>query len=403
MRALRLGGRLGLCLLFFFCFALSRSAAKSLEEFPNLRSLELETPVTGKLAREMELRELESEKPVAFTAWRQKNYQTLENQDLSRSVQGEVVLLARAASPLFPQESLPPLEGEGDCLLSEPAAQELFGSAAPLGSKVEWNGQKLTVRSILQTNSLLLLVRAPDEEELDHVTLQVSEGGEPWRILAEFQARHGLSGLWSNPGSWAATARLCSLLPAVALVLSAIFAFLKTAFALSEYPFVFLVGLSAAGVLWFLLLWATGFSLQLPLELLPAKWSDFDFWGRLAAEKREELLRFLVSEKTCFDLAVLLPALEACGLGAAATALFPFFLRKASPKNGRDLGLGCATLMVLAFLASLWGSAGLARDRALWLCPAISLAAAFFAEHFSRWAKSFSKGLKNAQLFHGPL
>lgn len=395
MRALERGGRLGLCLLFFFCFALSRSAAKSLEKFPSLGSLELEAPVTRKTAEEMERREGEEERPAAFAAWAQKRAQTIENPGLSRSVQGEVILFAGDPSPLFSAGALPPLEGEEGCFLSETAAQELFGSSTPLGSMVEWNGQRLTVRGILPEGSPLLAARASDGEELGYVALRVPEGGEAQRVFGEFQARHGLSGLWSKPGDWAAAAELCSLLPAFALLFPAVFAFLKTAFAFSESPLVFLTGLLAAGALWFLLLWTTGFSFRPPLELLPAKWSDFGFWGDLFRQKREELLRFLASEKTCFHLTFLLPALKACGLGAVATVLLPFSLRRAAPKNGTALGWVCALLFGLAFLVSLWGNPGLARDRALWLCPAGSLAAAFFAERFSRWAQGLWQGLKN--------
>lgn len=374
------------CVAFLLCFALGRSSAKSLEGLPDLRILDMDRALTGGEAQELLDREAEEEEPAAVTLWGQLAGETAENPDLSRQARVEVLLLRGSSGRVATSSA--PLTGDDaeGCLLSESAAQALFGSGEPVGGQVSWAGRTLTVRGIAAGEEPLLLARAGDRDPyLDHLTLQPPPGNGTARFLEAFRQRRQLAGRWNTPGLWAGLARAGSLLPAWVMLLSVVFPLIRGAFAAGRYPARFLACLLAAGGVWFFLLWAVEFSLQIPTELLPGKWSDFDFWGRLYQDARRDLRAFLAAEKTEVHLAVLLPALRACGLGAAAALLFPAALGRARPR-GRELWLGCAGMACFCFFASVRLDPALAGDRALWACPAGYLGAAAGARWLIAWA-----------------
>lgn len=364
-----------LCGLFFLCFALARSAALELEarDFDNLHTLTLGWGLTGQDGADMLGREQSQERPSAFVLWGQQEGALAENRGLNRTevctqitLWGNSQLLLESTAPLAKDDWT-------GCLLGRETAMALFGDPAPVGSVVTLSGREMTVRGIVETDRPLVAVMAGAQDGgLDRVTLRTPEGDHP-RLAAEgFAARNGLSGSWSRPGGWVWLARAVSLLPAAVLLLSVMIRCISMAFSPRAGRVRFWCGIALAGALWFVLLWLTEFRFQLPEEMIPNKWSDFDFWGRLFQEKQEELVRGLSAGKTAPELAVILPALRAAGFGLLAAAAAPLLPR---PASCAGLWIYCAAGALMAFVASLWLDPALAHDRALWL----ALPAAFFA------------------------
>lgn len=370
--------RAGLCGLFFLCFALARSAALELEarDIGGLQTLTLGWGLTGQDGADMLEREQSQERPSAFVLWGQQEGALAENRGLNRTaictqitLWGSSQLLLGSTAPLAEDD-------QAGCLLDRGTAMALFGDPAPVGSVLTLSGREMTVRGVVETDQPLVAVLArAGDGGLDRVTLRTPEGDHP-RLAAEgFAARNGLSGSWSRPDGWVWLARAMSLLPVAVLLLSVIIRCISAAFSPRAGRVRFWCGIALAGALWFILLWLTEFRFQLPEEMIPNKWSDFDFWGRLFQEKREELVRGLSAGRTAPELAVVLPALRAAGFGLLAAAAAPFMPRPARPAG---LWVCCAAGALMAFAAALWLDPALAHDRALWL----ALPAAFGA----RWA-----------------
>ncbi len=367
------------CGLFFLCFALSRAAALELEdrELKGLRALALDWALTGQTGADMQEQERLRERPVSFVLWGQQDGALAENRELNRNagcglitLRGNSKLLLDSAAPLGDDD----LDG---CLLDTDTAMELFGVPEPVGSKVTINGRLMTVRGCFQAGRPLAAVWAgTGEGGLDRLTLRTPEGEHPRLAAQDFAARNGLSGTWSQPGDLAALARGISLLPAALLLLGALARSISAAFAQPVGRVRFWLYAALAGGLWFSLLWLTEFSFQLPEEMIPNRWSDFDFWGRLFAEKREELVQAMSAAKTVPELELILPLLRAAAFGLTAALLAPLLPR---PSGARDLWLWCAAGAVMAFAASLLISPALAHDRALWL----TLPAAFLGRALS--------------------
>lgn len=386
------------CALFFLCFSLSLQNARSLQKLPELCTLSFgASSLSGQEAADMAQREREEEMACDFVLWGEKSGQTAENPELGRSAEVKSVLLYGSSSLLFPSTA-PLAAGDTEgCLVDSSTAWQLFGSTAPIGSKLEFGGRKLTVRGILDTDRPLLLAEAAGKErELNYVTLRVPKGVPAGKAREEFAARHGLSGNWDASGTPAALAGTVSLAPAFLLLLSVLFFLVKTGFSCSEFPVPFGVCLLAAGAVWFLLLWLTEFSFSIPEEYLPGKWSDFDFWGELWTQKKSELLTFLITEKTEFALIRLLPALRACGFGLCALLLFFISLRRLYPVSGKGLWLWCAFSLLLAFGSSLFLGRDAAGSRLLWLCLPAYFSCRFLASRLAEWAAAIRKDYEAA-------
>lgn len=383
-RGLILRALLGaLCLV---CFGWGRGLALEAAKLPDCRVMS-GIALTGRQSQEMAEAEAQQEVPLAFTVWGQLDDQGVSEPLLDRYAQVDVLLLGGGSELVFRADT--PLQAndlEG-CLIDPGTAQTLFGNSRPVGSTVSWEGRELSVRGVLRSDRPLLAVQALDGDMgMDHLSLQVPEGVSPGLASAGFGGRHALYGSWTDTGAWSGLAGFASLLPAAVMLGYVFLKIVKTAFAAAEYPVVFLVCLLAAGAVWMAGMLTMEVSFQIPAELLPAKWSDFEFWGRLWDEKKEDLLTMLAAPKTQAELMRIVPALLACGAGAAGAVLAVMVVAKVRPKSGMGLWLCCAGSLMLAFALSLLMRGELARDRALWLVPTLYFGSRWAADKLAEWS-----------------
>ncbi len=351
--------------LFLLCLAFSLYHSKNLEWASNLYTQSVQ--ITVKTAMEMRDREMEETRPAAFTAWKEEKEQSLSNPDLGRSTNAAAINVLGSPALLFP--TAPPLEPEDrqGCVIDRNTAQILFGSAAPVGSVVQYENRRLTVRGVVDNpHPVIIMLSETQETELQYLTLRLPEGVPSWEALTEFSNRHGLPGNWNSTdfGKW--LSGLFSLLAPLLIFLSMFFSILKLAFSSSEFPILFFICLLGAAAIWFTMLWATEFSFQIPEELLPNKWSDFDFWGEMYGQKKSDFLTLISGEKTEPELCFLLPALRSVAFGIVAALFFPFFSRL-KIETWRCLWLWCVFSVLLSFAIVLLLGRVLAGNRLIWL------------------------------------
>ncbi len=359
--------RLAFCALFFLCLVLARSAAVSLENqsLSGLCTLTLDGERTGQDGADMRAAEQEKERPAAFVLWGQQTGVFVGNQDLNRSAICSLITLWGDSSLLYTANVPLAEEDREGCLIDEATAMTLFGSAAPIGSMVTISGDQRTVRGILDASRPLVVVRAGLQEDgMNRVTLRVPEGSPLRQAAEDFALQNGLFGQWSQPGAWAGLAKVVSPLPVVVVLFGVIVNLLKTGYSAQSGRIQFWINILLAGGAWFLLLWLVQFRFQFPEEMIPNRWSDFNFWGRLFTEKKEELLQSLAAEKTVVEVMIFLKVMQAGFFGILALLMIPLLPRPATPAG---LWLSCAAGALLAFGAVVFLDSGLAHDRAVWL------------------------------------
>lgn len=385
----------GVCCLFVLCLALARAAALELEGLglEGIRVLRLHYPASALDAKRIMEDERLEEHPVSFALWGQRESAYIMNTGLGRSAFCDVVELCGSSGLVFASGAPLPEDEPDCCLLDRATALELFGSASP-GSAVSVAGAEYRVCGILESSRPVIVVPGSQQAQLSCLTLRAPEGDPPKMAAEAFAQRHGLLGELSEPGLPALLGRGASMLPAVFLLLGVIGRSTGAAMSPRAGRLGFWLGLGLAGAVWFLLLWVTDFSFWVPQEMIPNKWSDFDFWGQLLEEKRVELIDAVSRGQTAPELAVLLPVLRAGAWGLLGAALTPLLPR---PKTWAQAWVWCAAGGALAFMAAVYLEGGLSRDKALWLTLPVGMLgrwAAFSLGKHGRYIKKYSAARK---------
>lgn len=371
----------GACCLFVLCLALARLPALELDEMDldRLRVLHLYSPLSGLDGARIQEEEQMEEHPVPFALWGQQSGIMALNPALGRSAACDVVTLWGNSQLVFPSPLSLPVQETASCLIDCSTAMSLFGSSRPVGSTVSVGGKDYTLRGIVESSQPVVLIPASSlDKSLTHLSLQVPEGDSPKWAAESFAQRHGLLGEFKEPALPARLGKGLSMLPAAVLLLCAIGQSARAALSYPTGRIRFWVGLALAGALWFLLLWLTDFHFQLPEDMIPNKWSDFDFWGQLLEEKQAELRSSLSRGQTAPELAVLLPVLGAGFWGLLGAVLTPLLPR---PKTALEAWIWCAIEAGLICMAAVHLDGGLSRDALLWLALPVGT--------LGRWAAFF--------------
>ncbi len=252
----------------------------------------------GVLAGDVRRRKRELPKEAAaleFIAWKEQEKAWLWNPQTGKSSQAELLYLCGSSRLLYP--GAPVLDGEDrkGCLLGKKAAWELFGSEIAGGLTLYLNETAYQVRGVLSEDSRRIVVEAGDEVMLDQITARIPAGQTRQMAEQTLQASYGISG---TPLEFDL---LCVLAGAGTAILWACLGIAALLF-LRRYET--RIGIRRGWKRWVLtsglvLLWG-GFAVSqmaVPVEYLPSKWSDFDFFATLWQEKKEALCYLLRAEK----------------------------------------------------------------------------------------------------------
>ncbi len=248
----------------------------------------------------------EQEEIPGFCIWGQKEQVLLKNEELSRSIQRDVIIFCGAPELLFEECRVPGWEDRRGCLVDEETAWELFGSKEAEGQEITYEGNTYIIRKVISGKSGIAAFPAaereqdagkevpaeeerfplmqPEEKNLNRVTIKKPES----QSVSELQT--GWSG-WSGMRIQILDLELlrglggfCVLLFPVTLC--SIFLFCLCSQYRREKGWK-----ARAGMLGFVLgfiltaLFLSGTWVQIPDDYIPAKWSDFEFWSRLLEQK----------------------------------------------------------------------------------------------------------------------
>lgn len=209
--------------------------------------------------------------------------------------------------------------GEEDregCVIDRETSLNLFGSPNAVGGHITLGEKEYVVRRVADWKIPVMLIRPEDREiRYDRVFLRLNAGETRKKISGEFLMSSGLSGILTDDGWLFGTAALFLwLFPG-----AAVFFLVRTAvkegrdFSGDRAGYWLWNGAAALalGVFFFFLYQNT----EIPMEWLPDKWSDFDFWPRKIKEEKEMLYWYFMLQKTVPQTERFLSAVRAAGGG----------------------------------------------------------------------------------------
>lgn len=336
-------------ILFYF----SASAWGSLKSGNDSIMLYLEQPVTMKEADALmkqieEAKETEQPEEIsmpAFCIWGQKEDILLTNENLSKSTQADAVVLCGNPELVFNDCRMPVRDDREGCIIDEETAWDLFGSSEVIGKTVTYNNKQYFVRQVIkgeekifafQTDNILEKNTgeqkqeeiqgqenpdSKDESRLNRVTLQKPEGYSVREIKNVWDNRTGITGTVMDIELLYGISGFCVLLVPITLCVIFLIVLLqqnkKQPERLAGKAVTVASALIIIGMILFLLVkWV-----EIPLDYIPTKWSDFSFWTSLWKEKIEAVKLLWEMPKTDLDYVWVSSFCQSAGGGILAEVI----------------------------------------------------------------------------------
>lgn len=325
LKYLVIAGLLGLGGIFFY---LSAASWGSMILEKDQVSFSLEQPISGNEAvsviersqEQEELKEEDNERITDFCIWGQKERAILTNENLSRSILANVILMCGNPELLFQDCRVPGRDDLLGCLIDEESAWQLFGSSNVVDKEITYNGKKYTIRKVIpgaERIAAFQVSRQPrnkneggnenslesleaDECQLDRLAVSPPKGWTAQALQEAWMNQYGFAVELLDMELLRGLAGGCVLLfPITVCILFGVYLYHQyrkqetmTGKAVSAVLAVIL-----AGMAWFFLKnWV-----QIPDDYIPTKWSQFSFWTTLWEQKLEKGKLLLKMPKSVLD------------------------------------------------------------------------------------------------------
>ena len=293
----------------------------------------------------------ESEKELAVVGWAEESLQSATNLDLGKSASELNVLAIKGSSNLLVKGSnlfADDLEG---CLIDNDTSYKLFGSSNCIGREIVYNDRTLVVRGILKGSKSNMIIQIPDDsmKALDGLTID----GTDFTLnkIEDFKMRFGISELAINGNVYYMLAKFISMIfPIIALVLILI-KVISSLFKSRNKPV--LVGIYIIMALTFIFFKVTNIKISIPLDMIPNKWSDFDFWSKMGKEYKEKIEYVLYMKKYGVDIYNIENLLKSALYSIFTIILFVINLRVIKINDIKQLIINNGVLVVSSFVAVL--------------------------------------------------
>ena len=261
---------------------------------------------------------MERSVPLEYVNWTQEEGIQSASPELGTTEECRALLLYGRSDLLFPGCTVLDAESTDSCLLSSALSEKLFGGKDTIGLTVSVQERKLEVRDIIESEEPFIAYEAGEQDvcSFDRGTVRYAPGEYSKTVEAAGQ----LFGEWKLADTrilvW--TARIaCFVMPCI-LCLSLLLMIRKYAKGANmsvreKMLWEGLMYLFLAGVFFFLLR-----KMQIPEDMIPTKWSDFDFWAEYGEKLKDSCQVLIQTEKKIPDLLLVGEYVRALGWGAAA-------------------------------------------------------------------------------------
>jgi len=239
---------------------------------------------------------------LVFAGWVEEGMQTITNPDLNRNAENLKILFIKGRSSLLMNSSMLFEDDMEGCLIDEDTSYKLFGSIHGIGKNIEYKGRNLVVRGIHKETKANVVVQPLDKDIiiLDGITIDAKDIN--LNEIDEFKIQSGFKEFAIGGGGYYVIARFLSLLfPIIALILI-ITRVIVQAIKIREKPVLLVIYMIIILAIIFIFFKVTNINIKIPLDLIPNKWSDFDFWARLWKEYIDKFEYVFYMKKSGVDI-----------------------------------------------------------------------------------------------------
>lgn len=244
----------------------------------------------------------ENKSDISVVGWTEKSLQSAINVDLNRNANDLKVLAIRGNSSLLFDGALLFQDDKDGCLIDTETSYKLFGSKHSIGKEITYGERKLIVRGIHDgtKSNIIVQLLEDDNEVLDGLTINGTD--MTLNKVEEFKTTFGIQEMAVSGGIYHSFAKVFSMvLPIIALVLILI-KVITYFFKAKRKQVLKIIYISMAIITVAIFFKITKLNLSIPLDIIPNKWSDFDFWSKMWKENVDKLQYVLYMKKYGIDI-----------------------------------------------------------------------------------------------------
>lgn len=267
--------------------------------YKNLRGIQDTVTIIGNSASEEKMnesmykniseQEAEKEIPTDFAMWQENDGSVVRAVNSGRSTESTVLKIRGKTSVVFGGFAPLTEEDSEGCCLDEQIALELFGSTDVYGSQLEYEEKTYTVRGVLKDYNGLIVIRPRAGEPTGRITIKTSEDTASSSQSREFMAQYGITGKVLNHVMLKESIQIFPVLLPLCIGIWLLFSIRRTVkrdiqgrgerYLCYGMLFLSLIVLAATLIKF----------IQIPRDMIPTRWSDFQFWSNWFDNFREQI------------------------------------------------------------------------------------------------------------------
>lgn len=295
----------------------------------------------------------ESKKELSFVGWREESLQSVTNPDLNRTANDLDILLINGSSNLLVKGSMLFKDDKEGCLIDEETSFKLFGSSNCLGRTIVYNEKSLIVRGILKGTKANMMLQLPEDSNLALKGLTIDGTGLTINKIEEFKSQFGIQEMAINGGIYYIIAKTIAIIfPILALILiliRIIISIIKS----RKKPILVVIYLFMIITSIFIVFKITNIKISIPLDMIPNKWSDFDFWSKMWKQYSEKIQYVMYMKKSGIDIYNIENLLKSVLFSIFTIILFVINLNVIKIKDIKELIINNAISIICTFIAVL--------------------------------------------------
>ena len=295
----------------------------------------------------------ESKKELSFVGWREESLQSVTNPDLNRTANDLDLLLINGSSNLLVKGSMLFKDDKEGCLIDEETSFKLFGSSNCLGRSIVYNEKSLIVRGILKGTKANMMLQLPEDSNLALKGLTIDGTGLTINKIEEFKSQFGIQEMAINGGIYYIIAKTIAIIfPILALILiliKIIISIIKS----RKKPILVVIYLFMIITSIFIVFKITNIKISIPLDMIPNKWSDFDFWSKMWKQYSEKIQYVMYMKKSGIDIYNIENLLKSVLFSIFTIILFVINLNVIKIKDIKELIINNAISIICTFIAVL--------------------------------------------------
>ena len=298
----------------------------------------------------MQKEEKDKGNSLVFTGWHEKEKQTVLNSNFNRRVESNIIFICGQSSLVAEGPILFEDDIKG-CLIDEETAYKLFGSNDVIGNTLIYDSGEFIIRGIHRAmeDTIIMKAESDSKDKIQGLLIDISNDGiKNIKLISE---RYGVKEYGVNSTVYYNLGKMCTSLLPLIILLIIVWSDLKKAIEIKDRPVLFIFSIMMI-IVWIIAFFCiTRYKISIPVDILPNKWSDFDYWSKFFQECMDKIKYVIYMKKYMLDIYVIsyLNKIFLCTI----IAIILFFVNKRNIEinSMKELFISIIALFIITFMA----------------------------------------------------